>query len=289
MKPLAVIQKKVLMQLVHSQTLKKIKPLRAFLRLSASGLINLLALLKGLRFPSEWGWYPKLEFLLGLYEPGTTALCKRLIKPGMCVVDIGANVGYYTILFSKLAGPNGKVFAFEPHPEIFQLLKHNVRKLKSVVVLQKAISNTKRGVEFYLSKRTTGSHSFYVPNEFVIGSCTVESLRLDDFLREEGLLDCDFIKIDVEGAEPLVIEGMSDLLSRSRKLLVIMELNPSALRLGGTDPCAFLKTLNEKFEGIYYIDESDGTLCPVEGTSLVESIPEWHAVNLLCCKGEVKL
>jgi len=201
----------------------------------------------------------------------------------MNVVDVGANVGYYTLLFSKLVGPSGMVYAFEPHPEIYELLRHNVKRRKNIIVLQKAASNTNGEVEFYFSRRTR-SHSIYVPHEFIIGSTRVEAVCLDDFLANR---QCDLIKIDVEGAEPLVIEGMNKLIARTKKLILIIEYNPSALQLGGHIPEEFLNNLQKLFDAIYLIEEETGGLTHLSGPSLTKEIPEWHAVNLLCLKGVI--
>lgn len=281
MRPFNTVAKNILLQAIHSKTLKKIRPLRSFLRCGARGLANSLALFKDVRFPSQWDWYPKIGFLFGLYEPGTTSVCKWLVKSGMHVVDIGAHVGYYSLLFSKLVGPSGMVYAFEPHPEIYELLKHNVKGLKNIVILQKAVSNANGEVEFHFSKRTR-SHGLYVPQEFVIGSTKVEAVCLDDFL---GNKQCDLIKIDVEGAEPLVIEGMGNFITNAERLIIITEHNPSGLRLGGHIPDEFLNTLHEIFDAIYLIEEETGGLTRISGTSLNKEIPEWHSVNLLCLKG----
>jgi len=267
--------------LIHNKRLKKLESIRALLRWGARGLSNSLALFMDLKFPPQWDWYPKIEFLFGLYEPGTTSICKRLVRPGMHVVDVGANVGYYTLLFSKLVGPDGTVYAFEPHPEINQLLKHNTKRRKNIIILQKAISNVNGEVEFYFSKRTR-SHGLYVPQEFKIGSTKVEAVCLDDFL---GNKQCDLIKIDVEGAEPLVIKGMSNFINNAKRLIIFIEYNPSALQLSGHMPDGFLNSLHQLFDAIYLIEEETGGLTRISESSLNKEIPEWHSVNLLCLKG----
>lgn len=284
--------KHIILWAMRNETLKKLKPLRAFLRLCASGIADVLTLLKGFQLPSKWSWSSKLGFIFQFYEPGTTSLCKQLIKPGMTVIDIGANVGYFTIMFSKLVSSNGKVYAFEPNPQISEMLRYNVKNLENVIVQKKAVSNKRSVVEFFSSEHTTGSHGFFVPERFRTGSYKVEAVSLDDFVRDEGLSRIDLVKIDVEGAEPLVIEGMTDVINRAEKLFLVLEFNPSCLRLGHVDPEEFLEMLHKRFDAVYQINEEDGSVSLVPGTAfsnLVESIPEWKAVNLLCCKGEVGL
>lgn len=277
---------KFIQNLISIPILKKYKPFRSFLRMLASGFTNIVVHLKGLKFPSSWGWAQKFQFIFELYEPGTTILCKRIIKSGMYVFDIGANVGYYSILFSKLVGPEGKVYAFEPAPHIFRLLKHNLRKFHNCVIENKAVSDTMGYVNFFFSKHTTGSHGFYVPKDFILNNCIVETVSLAHYIYFNHVPRCDLIKIDVEGAEPLVIEGISDLIKHSKRLIVILELNPSAIRLGKRDPYAFLDELRQKFDFVYYI-EKNGALSQLESGDLVATIPEFKAVNLLCLKGYI--
>lgn len=99
--------------------------------------------------------------LLGCYEQGTTALCKKILRPGMTVVDVGAHIGYYTRLFARLVGPHGKVYAFEPHPDNFAILQRNVRKFKNVVPVQAAVLDKEGEISLYESSIGTASHSLF--------------------------------------------------------------------------------------------------------------------------------
>lgn len=96
----------------------------------------------------------------GIYEPLQTELVKKEIKKGDVVLDIGANIGYYTLIFAKLVGEDGKVFVFEPAPTNFSFLKKNVEinSYKNVVLVQKAVSNKTGKLKLYLSEDNIGDH-----------------------------------------------------------------------------------------------------------------------------------
>jgi len=139
--------------------------------------------------------------IYGIHEPLVTELVKKEIKKGNVVLDIGAHIGYYTLIFAKLVGEEGKVFAFEPDPTNFSLLKKNVEinGYKNVELVQKAVSNKNGKIKLYLSEENSGDHRIYNSHDgrkFI----EVEAIRLDDYFKNyNGAID--FIKMDIQGAE----------------------------------------------------------------------------------------
>lgn len=178
------------------------------------------------------------------YEPETGLIFKQIIKPGMTVVDIGANIGYYTLLAAKLLDDNGKVYAFEPDPENYVLLKKNIllNKLEKLVEpLNLAVSNAEKKDSFFIG-RSTGSSLFKVPDS-TEETVSVGLIPLDKFFRERNWPEVNFIKIDVEGAERFVLEGMAGLAERNISLKLVIELNPSYLESAGISPQQLLVVL----------------------------------------------
>jgi len=117
-------------------------------------------------------------------------LIKKYIQRGAVVLDAGAKIGYFTLIFARLVGDEGKVFAFEPAPENFALLKKNVEinGYQNVVIEQKAISNKTGKARLYLYEDHKGKHRIFDPGEgqqFI----EIETIRLDDY----------FEQIDYEG------------------------------------------------------------------------------------------
>lgn len=207
----------------------------------------------------------KIQFLFNWYEAKSIEACKKIIRPGMVVLDIGANIGFHTRVFSNLVGAKGKVYAFEPDPENYALLLKNISalKFKNVVAVNKAVSDFNGGVDFY---KTPGSglHSLYTSDKATRKS-RVESVTIDSFFAEAGGADINFVKIDVEGAEPKAIAGMSATLRRSPDINMLVEINPEALGRDGASPESFtgnLGALGFTSEGVEeFPDGSYNILC----------------------------
>jgi len=140
-----------------------------------------------------------------VYEGIETNLFMELVKEGMTVIDIGANIGYYSLIAGKIVGKMGKVYAFEPEPNNYNLLVKNIKKnkLSNIVALQKAVSVDSGEKTLFLSK-LAHDHSFTEENVNSIrderGSIKVETISIDEFAQQELIKKLDIVKIDVEGA-----------------------------------------------------------------------------------------
>ena len=122
-----------------------------------------------------------------IYEPYETELFKKLIKSGMVVVDIGANIGYYTLLAAKLVGNNGRVYAFEPEPTNYRFLIKNIElnRYKNIKLIQKAVSDKHGKARIFLDKHNLGMHSLAEANiQEKAGFMEVEMVTLDDFFKK---------------------------------------------------------------------------------------------------------
>lgn len=189
----------------------------------------------------NWEW--KRNLLLGLHEEETVKLCGRMIKPGMTVFDIGAHVGYFTRQFSQLVGPRGKVYAFEPNPHTFALLRTNTARLANVILVNKAIAATSGTCQLFLHE-LEAADSLFEQSE-ALSSVGVGMISLDDFWRQAAKPDVDFIKMDIEGAEPGVLRGAGQFFSVQRSLRMVTEYRPESLRAAGIEPEEFLRSLSE--------------------------------------------
>lgn len=222
----------------------------------------------------------------GIYEPLTTEFVKKEIKKGNVVVDIGANIGYYTLIFAKLVGEEGKVFAFEPDPTNFSLLKKNVETngYKNVVLIQKAVLDKTGKGKLYLNKYDMGAHTVYdTQNSYQ--SIDIETIRLDDYF-DNYYGKIDFIKIDIEGGEGKAILGMLNLLKKNDNVKLITEFNPFKLRRFGTKPEDYLKLLIEIGFELYEINEREKKIKQVNICELIRKYPsqKGNYTNLLCTK-----
>lgn len=174
------------------------------------------------------------------FEKPITQLLGKTIKVGDTVLDIGAHIGYHTLTMAKLAGPGGKVYAFEPDPMSFALLKKNVEVngYQNVVLVQKAVSNKNGQEKLYIGKKSNALNRIY-NSRHGQSSINIESVRLDDFIK--GRID--LIKIDINGGEGIAFQGMQSVLLRTSK--IILEFYPVFAREGGSEPMHFLNTLRE--------------------------------------------
>jgi FkbM family methyltransferase len=198
-----------------------------------------------IRLPAEDSSQSKLEIIHGDYERGTTKLFETLLHQGMTVVDAGAHVGYYTLLAARLVGPKGRVYAFEPHPKNYALLKENLafNGVTQVSAHEKAVSNRASRKELFLGGDSL-THSLYQDAE-AQASVSVETVALDDFFLLEGWPPVDLIKIDVEGAEKEVLDGMRQLSRRNAGLKLVVEFGPGCLSRAGVDPQDLFAILEE--------------------------------------------
>lgn len=233
-------------------------------------------------------------FLLsgGRWEEPETRLFSSLVKEGMTVVDIGANVGYYTLLAARLVGPRGKVYAFEPSPGNFALLSQNVQAngYENVVLIPKAVSDRSGVAALHIDRASSGGHTL---SGFHDGpdSISVESVSLDDYFSGECRA-IDLLKMDAEGAEGSILAGMSRVLAQNPDLALLTEFFPRAIRGCGDSPEEFLRRLSVWGFRIHTISEEDGDIRPLSSahiSDLIESLcrkaMDQGAVNLLCVRG----
>lgn len=161
------------------------------------------------------------------FEHSVLKRIRSSVQDGMVVLDVGANIGYYTVQFAAWVGPTGQVIAFEPNPAMLAELERNVRLngLRNVIIKPVALSNRAGEVEFHCPPAGHEGHGSFHPNETFATASTIKvpTRRLDDVLADLGIDAADFIKIDVEGAERSIFQGATKLLTGSRKPTMIFE------------------------------------------------------------------
>lgn len=180
----------------------------------------------------------------GVYEKTELSIFREKIKPGMNVVDIGANIGLYTVIAARLVGPNGKVFAFEPEPENIAFLKKNIElnKLNNVIIYDCGLGERPGQVNLYKDKYNKGHHSI-VRSDSAEGVISIKIDTLDNILSEYGSLKVDIIKMDIEGAEYFALQGMKKTLENNRNIKIFTEFYPKIIEKAGGKPWSFLESL----------------------------------------------
>jgi len=206
--------------------------------------------------PPAWRGFGKFIFTFREnYEP-ELAYLERILSPGKVFIDVGANFGVYTLVASRLVGTTGKVIAFEPTAQSFAILQQNIElnHFSNVRAFQVALAQSRSRAWLYHGRDPVGNSLRKDP---LCGSDgeEVQIEKLDQVLEENGIGGVDAIKIDVEGAEALVLQGAIRCLT-TRRPIVIFEFNPRCAERFGLSPYAardFLKSLGYEF---VVLDES---------------------------------
>lgn len=216
----------------------------------------------------------------GMLEKSEMDLVKKTVKEGWTVVDIGANIGYYSLLLSKLVGRSGKVIAFEPDKTNVQTLKRNIRtnKIKNIIVESLAVSDHTGTATLYVSDSHSGDHRIYASSGEKRETQKIKTIRLDDYFKTAEKVN--FIKIDVQGAEELVFKGMKRLLERNKKINILLEFWPEGLQETGSSPADFLKIIKQSGFQIAYADESSGKLIKTSFRECMEKCKRNYDTNL---------
>lgn len=167
------------------------------------------------------------DYWLGTYEPDLQAAIRRFAKPGMVVYDIGANIGYVSLLFARAVGPSGSVYAFEALPANLARLQQNSHLnpgMAAIHALHGAVSNTSQPVRFLVHASTSMGKALGSSgrtDEAYRGEITVPGIVVDDFICKQDNPAPQVIKMDIEGGETLAIQGMRRLLSELHPLMLV--------------------------------------------------------------------
>jgi FkbM family methyltransferase len=224
-------------------------------------------------------------FVSKTWEPEETKLVSSLLRAGDVFVDVGANVGYFTLVASEAVGSSGKVFAFEPEPGNFSLLRKNVQvnKCANVHCEQKAVTSANQPVELYLSSFNYGDHRIFPSRDdqdYNRGQqrqrTQVDGVTLDSYFPAETRVD--FIKMDVQGAEYFALQGMKRVLRDNPNLVLMIEFWPHGLREAGVEPSLLLDELDRMGLLLHRID--GGKLLPHRKDDILPT-PGDEAVNFV--------
>jgi FkbM family methyltransferase len=255
-----------------------------------SAAVHLLARWTRTSFPQRaiggWYWVDRFRFelMMGWFELESVVWCRRLIRRGMVAVDVGGHIGYYARLFSGLVGRDGRVLVFEPEADNFAVLERNLDapRYGNARAFPCALGDQDGKASLFVSP---GNSNHSLLRELTASTETrlVDLRSLDSVARELGLERIDFVKIDVEGAELRVLDGMGEVLARSPDLAMLVECNPQAQKAAGASAAQLIARLRGLGFDVRAI-LPDGDLGDIaEGQP--EAYHEGIYVNLLCTKG----
>jgi FkbM family methyltransferase len=211
-------------------------PLRPLLRSAYRSLINLSTNSRGLECHLPGGESVRIspEFRYISWNPDEYSAFKQRVAPGDVVLDIGANVGCYSLLFGQWVGESGRVYAFEPAPETFSgLQKHiELNRLRAVVQpIAAAVSDTSDSADFLLNEHG-GMSRLAIDSSDRNGTGTVQvaTTTIDEFCSRENI-EPRLIKVDVEGFELMVLRGGRETIKKlGSKLSLFVEMHPTMWR-----------------------------------------------------------
>jgi len=165
----------------------------------------------------------KLGYLLGTDEPHLQRAIRQQVAPASTVYDIGANVGYVSLSLAKRVGPAGRVLAFEPIPQNIAAFRHNIdlNQLKNVQLLEVAASSTPGQAVIRLAENPSTASLVWHRNNPSATELTIRTVVIDDLVDSGDLPLPTFVKIDVEGAEGSVLQGMRRTLAAARPVVFL--------------------------------------------------------------------
>lgn len=217
------------------------------------------------------------------YEKLTTDYIRKEVKEGDIIIDVGANIGLYTMLFANLVGKSGKVFAFEPEKNNFELLTKNieVNGYQNIIAINQAISNKMGRLNLNITENSSAMH-YLSEKQLEENAVSVDVNTLDEYFRNLKY-KIKLCKMDVEGSEMLALKGMSEIIEKTNNLQLIIEFNLETMERGGIRPNEFIEFLKNKKFDMYDIDNNMEVPFPIseEWLSRVQ-----NGTNLLCKKNE---
>lgn len=197
----------------------------------------------------------------GVYDAKLHRFLSRVVRPAMTCLDVGANIGCVTTHLAKLVGPSGRVFAFEPVPHLFIRLKENIAlnaQDRVASLHQMALSNETGRATIKVAQADCDNQGMAslrnTDHPHLTRALEIQTKTLDQFVREQQLDRIDLIKMDVQGAEPWVIEGGLEILRRLRPDL-LLEVSPYDLKSFGKTSADLLQLLESLGYECYRLDD----------------------------------
>ncbi|GAA3215372.1 FkbM family methyltransferase [Dactylosporangium siamense] len=215
----------------------------------------------------------------GAIEPPLTKFFASSVKPGHTIVDIGANVGYFTVLAAKLIGTEGRIIAFEANPTTCELLKDNLSLNwltdHDITVRTEAAYSENTSVKFYASAKFVGDSSIQERPTHAhrlddVTTIEVPAVKLDDALKDVPVID--LLKIDIEGGEYHAFTGMMQLIREDRIRRIVFEWNAIMLGADTERFAAVLRTIRDECGGTFHALNQEGQPSPISIDEL-EKIP----------------
>ncbi len=207
------------------------------------------------------------------------SLLQKYIKKGDVIVDIGANIGFYSELFSNLAGEKGMIYCFEPDQTNFKHLNDRVNHIPNIKTFNKAVADRNHILKIYTSKMLNVDHRTYKPDEYD-QEIDIEAVALDSFLNKQPI---NFIKIDIQGFEMSAMLGMKTIL-QNNNVKILSEFWPYGLKKAGSTILEYYLFLKQLGFTINLIENNTLILLDEEKVKSFMNLPEDKYMNIFATK-----
>ncbi|MFK7848118.1 MAG: FkbM family methyltransferase [Rhodothermales bacterium] len=211
-------------------------------------------------------------YLKGVYERNTFRHLSKLITPSDTFVDVGANIGAYSVGLSPFI-KNGKIISFEPNPRALHYLEENIKlnDIKNITVNKVGLSDRDEDAILFTSSLTTASIN---KNKESVQKECISLITLDKYCEENDINNIDVLKVDVEGHEVKCIKGAIEIIKKSKSMVLVMEIDDNCLNAGSSK--------QEVFEFIRSLDfKAYAPRGFPFGLREIKSIPENYADNII--------
>lgn len=224
-----------------------------------------------------------------IWEPFETEVFRRLCKPGDFVVDIGANIGWYSVIASRLLGSSGRVLSIEPDSSNLQLLRTNLALSGGMAqsdIMNAALGDLETESRLYLSENNLGDHRLFDDGK-PRDSITVHVQTLDNLFTGNSPKPT-LIKSDTQGSEAKILRGAKRLLAEEWRPVLILEFWPFGLTNSGDDPILLWEELSSLGYDMYEVSEDAKKLIGLSGDEIRMRVTDdlspdsQRFLNLLC-------
>lgn len=254
-------------------------------------IVRLISRIRGNRILTETNYGEKIyvnlndiavswDVIRSKFDKGTTRVIEAVVNEGDQVLDIGANIGYYSVLISREVGGKGRLICFEPEKANYNILKSNLKRgrLDNYILEDSAVSIQCGSATLSLDKYNKGAHRV---DPDIKSGINVETVTIDQYFEDKTIEDLDLIKIDVEGSEGKVLSGGKETIT-TYKPKIILEFNDSYWN--DTDTKA-LEMLRKQGYDFYKIKEPSGEKEKLDIEAIVDSSGHF---NLFCLSEAMK-
>jgi FkbM family methyltransferase len=239
-------------------------------------------------FKNLYPLYKPAYFLFkGWQDSSEIELLERHISNGEVILDIGANIGFYAALLSRLTGHDGMVHCFEPDPLNFSRLEENCRSIGNIRMNRMAVGERTERLTLYTSNRLNVDHRTYRPDSYA-KEVSVPSVCIDDYLAENRRLD--FIKMDIQGYETQAIKGMQQTIGVNRDVMLLSEFWPYGLQQSGSSATEYFDLLSDMGFIVDLIERTGQTRLTREKVGGMEKLSQKpdRYFNIFAVKGGLK-